>query len=409
VLRPSSWAVLAAGIAPILLATLLPDPGSGYALARICSDCSRRLGADIIVNVLLFIPLGAALRYAGLRPLLTVAAGLGLTAGIEVLQHVIPGRYPSIWDVAANVAGAWLGWYLLDVALGFSAVLPRSRALLVAAAAMPAAVLAATGLLLVPSFPPSAQRIVTMYDPAAAPEVRLLPSHPEWRSTRIGFAEQAEGRLFSALLVGERLQFRGLGRPDTAGGPVAGIYDADNRQVLLIGADRGDAVLRYRTRAHALHMDQPELRVEGVLRGLEVQLVEGEVFREGSGWCLRIGDVLTCGLAYTAADGWTIMMYPVGWSPAVRRALGLAWLLVLAAPAGMLGAVSLRRTVFVAATVLVGCGVVAQFLAYVTLQPSNCAALAAGLLTGGVTGRLLSSGRRSAPGRTGPRYAFPLR
>jgi glycopeptide antibiotics resistance protein len=70
--------------------------------------------SDILVNVVLFIPLGflfqLARRRSGWRSLL-LALGFGVlvSTAVEACQLFLPGRYSSLIDVATNGFGAWLG------------------------------------------------------------------------------------------------------------------------------------------------------------------------------------------------------------------------------------------------------------------------------------------------------------
>jgi VanZ family protein len=70
--------------------------------------------ADIFENLVLFVPLGllflAARRRTGWRPLLEAfCLGLLVSTVLEACQLSLPGRYPSVIDVAANGCGACLG------------------------------------------------------------------------------------------------------------------------------------------------------------------------------------------------------------------------------------------------------------------------------------------------------------
>jgi hypothetical protein len=62
---------------------------------------------DVIANILLFMPLGMAIWRCGQRRAL--AAGLLISLAVEVLQEFSFGRYPSVYDVACNGAGAGIG------------------------------------------------------------------------------------------------------------------------------------------------------------------------------------------------------------------------------------------------------------------------------------------------------------
>ena len=65
---------------------------------------------DLILNVILFAPLGLALGLAGARPRRAAVIGLIASAAIELAQlWWIPGRDSSLHDVATNTVGAWLG------------------------------------------------------------------------------------------------------------------------------------------------------------------------------------------------------------------------------------------------------------------------------------------------------------
>ena len=69
---------------------------------------------DMIANVLLFLPLGFLFRASaaserGRRPLTALALGLVASAAIEAVQLYLPGRFPSLVDVATNALGAWAG------------------------------------------------------------------------------------------------------------------------------------------------------------------------------------------------------------------------------------------------------------------------------------------------------------
>jgi len=92
-------------LAAILWLTLRPNPASLLAVPAQC--CAA---PDLVLNVLLFVPLGLGLALLGLRPRLAVAAGALLSATIELAQHWwVAGRFASLSDVAANVAGCFLG------------------------------------------------------------------------------------------------------------------------------------------------------------------------------------------------------------------------------------------------------------------------------------------------------------
>lgn len=95
----------AMGLALIAWATLRPQPAVLTVMPGACCSWS-----DAVLNILLFIPLGAGLLLYGLRPGAALLACAVVSGAIELAQHWwIAGRFASIADVWANVTGALLG------------------------------------------------------------------------------------------------------------------------------------------------------------------------------------------------------------------------------------------------------------------------------------------------------------
>ena len=65
---------------------------------------------DLLVNIVLYVPLGAALRRRGV--VFAVMVGAVLSTGVEIVQLFYPDRYTAATDVAANIAGVLIGWVL---------------------------------------------------------------------------------------------------------------------------------------------------------------------------------------------------------------------------------------------------------------------------------------------------------
>ena len=93
--------------------TLTPHPEQAPLAALTpwtCLVCGELGAADVVLNVLLFLPLGAALYRAGAGARGAVAAGAGLSLAIELLQAaVLAGRDGTLSDVVTNTAGAAAG------------------------------------------------------------------------------------------------------------------------------------------------------------------------------------------------------------------------------------------------------------------------------------------------------------
>jgi len=87
--------------------------------AATCLTCSPAWLADIISNIALFVPLGAALAWrqemGNARIARAVVLGAAASLAIETLQFygVGAGRIPALADVLSNTAGTWLGVVLV--------------------------------------------------------------------------------------------------------------------------------------------------------------------------------------------------------------------------------------------------------------------------------------------------------
>src|SRR5213594_957719 len=113
--RTANW-LLSLALVAILGATLFPIAGEEAGGWVVCLVCGDRSTAGVLLNVMLFVPLGAALA---LRPWPTdrcVLAAALLSASIEVAQLYIPGRDSSLGDVLSNTSGAIIGILLVRAA-----------------------------------------------------------------------------------------------------------------------------------------------------------------------------------------------------------------------------------------------------------------------------------------------------
>jgi VanZ family protein len=106
------WGGAALSVLGLLLIgffTLRPIPLS---LASAPAPCCS--ATDLVLNVLLFLPLGAGLTLLGLRPGPAFALGALASGTVELVQGGwVPGRFASLHDVASNAAGCLLGILLV--------------------------------------------------------------------------------------------------------------------------------------------------------------------------------------------------------------------------------------------------------------------------------------------------------
>lgn len=78
---------------------------------------TRRVAVDLAINVAVFIPLGWGVSHTLRRsrsgsPMSVVITAVAVTTFsiiVEIVQHSLPHRYSSLYDVIANGVGAILG------------------------------------------------------------------------------------------------------------------------------------------------------------------------------------------------------------------------------------------------------------------------------------------------------------
>jgi VanZ family protein len=120
------WLIAAALYAALLLPALLaPIPGlhahPRLYLREFHGSPASMLARDVLLNLIVFIPLGwllarAARRTSATAPAAVLIAGslaAAFSLGVETIQYFIATRYSSILDVLANTVGATLGALLV--------------------------------------------------------------------------------------------------------------------------------------------------------------------------------------------------------------------------------------------------------------------------------------------------------
>lgn len=378
----ASRAALVAIVVAVLSLTLWPLAARP---AFADDHISIRFGlADFLRNVLLFLPLGIAL---GVRR--TSFAGVALraallSAGIEAAQLFIPGRFANLADLASNTAGALLGAFLHRTSDAWLRPSPRAAdRLAFLAACGVAAVVAGTGILLGPSLPH------TTYYAGRTLELGHLERYTG-RVTKVTLGDEPlpdaklpdSERVRTLWLEGAPLRLELVGgRPAESLAPIFTIHDDRQREILLIGAERGDLVLRVRTRAQAVSLDRPGLRWVGALDDVrEGKSVAISARREGNGWCVTLGRKSICPLGFTVGSGWRLLWFPQALPGESARWLGVAWMVLLALPLGLW----LRPTALGAVSVAFGAAALrtAPLFGLLPTRPIELGAAAGGLLLG---------------------------
>ena len=257
--------LLACSLLLIALATLWPMPGE-LKIQGLCLICGGHGTADLLLNIMLFMPLGVALGLRGSSRGRVALLALVLSTTIELLQFYIPGRDPSVSDVLANTCGALLG----ALVVGSASIWLNPRLALASRLSRTTTILAtlmcvATGLLLTPVYPDSP------YFGLWTPDLgRLVQYQGRVLSATINDELIGNGPISAADRVREALRSPDgydltihavLGPRPEGLSPLFAIADEQRREILLLGLDGDELVLRVSTRADDARLDRPELRV----------------------------------------------------------------------------------------------------------------------------------------------------
>ena len=265
--------------------------------------------AELLQNLILFIPLGMSLGLARVPLLRAVAIGALLSFSVEFAQQWIPGRDPSVGDIICNTTSTAIGAGLIWLAPRWLTVSPqRSGWHALGAALLAVLVWFGTAAALRPTFPRPPYCVV------ARPDFSL------WGRYR---GEVLEANLAQGILyVKATFPKRPPGRPC----PLAAVLDArDNRATILAAAGR-DLTMRYQMPALALTLEQPDLRWENALaRIAPADTFTASTGRDAGHLCLAVNDEWRCNLGYTIGDGWKLIFYPEHWPGWLLAIINACW------------------------------------------------------------------------------------
>ncbi|HXJ82814.1 MAG TPA: VanZ family protein [Candidatus Methylomirabilis sp.] len=392
------WALVAlAGFAVVIRLTLVPtsDPDTGtFHWCVLCGDFGL---ADFIANVILFMPLAAGLSGAGLSWRKAVVSLLVLSTAIELTQLIIPGRESALGDIVANTLGAALAAALVRW-------LPARRRSGIGSAAAAGAVLgvvAFTGLALQLSLPRTAYygqwtADLGMYDwyrgRVLSAQIGGLPL-PSWRLDDSRIVRER-------LLAGIPLEVRAVAGPRTRQlAPVFSIFDERQQEVLVLGADRDDLVLRMHRRATDLKLREPDVRWRGALAGVspgDTVALGLQVSRRGL--CLFLNGRGRCGMAVTVGEAWRLVQDRPHYAAGAQLALDGLCMIIVGLPLGLLSPRRMSGYVGVAAAVA-GVALLAPALGLAHTPLFEFASLVAGIAGGALLADRGPSGRIAPPPR----------
>lgn len=407
-IRARTLAPVALAIGFIAFLTLTPQPPSEV-LPPYCIACGRFGTLDLVLNVALFLPLGAALYWLTGRWGPTLATGLAVTLLVEVLQlRVVPGRDASLGDLLANGAGTALGaWLAVRGPAWLAATGRAARSLCRRFAAVAVAVVGASAWLLVPARPSG---------PLAA---RLSPPRPEMERisgqvTRLelnGTALPAGWPVPPGLFLPHpadttrvRVGLGGALRPTRTRAHIASVANPGQQGFVL--AQRGDdAVFQVWVRASAVRLRAPLVALRGAFtvpdsaRPLVVDASSDRatvrLTRHVPGDSAFVVMPRSIGMAWTVLTPWDVAVDPRWW-PA-----NAAWLGALAFPAAFFAArarpaAGARRAPgpWLDLSIVPAAMVVAPWMARLApLAPAEWAGVVAGVAGAVALGRLTSDAR----------------
>lgn len=386
-------AFLVFAVLAILSLTLAPGEPYSTPGPFDCIVCGERGLADIILNIILFVPAGMlAARAFGARPAVVIGAAF-LSGLIEIAQVVVPGRDSAVGDVIFNTAGGLVG--LLLVATADAWLRPGARLRRIAAVVcglLVPGLVAMTGWLARPTFSDAAW--FSMQNPDLS---HLVQYTGEVLSGRVGpvtlpasgwLPAATRDSVHASLVAGDEIHVRVVaGEPPPGTVALLAIYDAGQREVLLLGPRFDDLLVRIRHVSDEVRIDRLDVRVRDALEGVTPgDTLDLRATRNEGEYCLSIGGWTTCGLGMNATLGWSMLYGPgnlKAWSAAV---VALGWAATLAALLGFYARDRFGTVVGVLGWLAAFIGVPAVDPYILATPPAGIAAAAFGFLAAAVIG-----------------------
>lgn len=222
----------------------------------------------MILNTLLFVPLGVGLALAGIRwnrALLTVCA---LSVMVETAQHFfVSGRDGSLSDVLTNTVGGALGFAVARSAAIWLRPAPRIAAILgFGWCAIWLTIQAISSLAFAPSIPDSSYYGEFAQDVGHGPVfrgrvLRASIDNVAITDTRLSDIDSVGRRLLGGGTTVVTVVPAGL-TTDIA--PILQVIDGEQREIVLLAQDERDLVFGVRTRAAILRLRPPLFAMAGV-------------------------------------------------------------------------------------------------------------------------------------------------
>lgn len=295
---------------------------------------------DGLLNILLFVPLGLSLCYAGQSPRGVLLTGFFSSSIIELLQLGIPGRESSVTDVITNTLGACLGMLLYSS--WRTLLLPRpaaARRLAVVAAVLWTAL--AAGIMWCFGPAPSDRPFYGQWSPE---DVYPATFRGSVSSARAGGLIIPAGRMANPTSLREQLRGDSntieiavfTGRPTYGLASIVSILDDRRREILLVGQRGTSLIFRTRMRANQLRLRNFGVALSNVFRDTG-KVVNIEARRSARIVDLRASDdrgIDRRVVPITPRLGWTLF---TPFSPildAASEMVSAGWLVLMLIPSG---------------------------------------------------------------------------
>ncbi len=388
----------AVALVVLVLAAVTLRPGGGGSGSTGCLICGERGLADFISNIILFAPLGAAIALRKGKYWHALAVGVLLSLTIEAAQwRLVAGRDSNLGDIVANTLGVMLGWTFVWTR-PFRSLGPGGALRAYGVAVVTVGVLLGALTLFSPAL--SRSLYYVHWTPAYESLERYHGTILTTRLEPMAWSEGPHARMepadsVSRLLGRVPLQIRFIaGPPPSSLAPLLSISDENQEEVVMIGVNGSDLIYRYRTRADDLRLDDANLRVPHVFRGLERgDTVEMATTFSTEGYCVAINDDTSCGRGFSVGHTWSLLLDP-DWSPRAYRAFGIFWLWVAFLPCGLL-TVPRRTLVVIAGGTALGLVAGPALLGFTPTPWYEIAGALLGLFVGHALGGRRSTARKS--------------
>lgn len=348
-LGTGEWLTIAA-VAAIAFATLRPTYSALPRHSPWCLVCGDSGVLDVLLNVILFIPLGAGLALSRVRVARALPVIVGITLTVEVLQYqFIPGRDGTLSDVLTNTLGGTLG-LALGPHLG-SCLRPTARlagALSAAWAALCVMLWVAMAFAFERSVPAGAYEIE--WAPTGKPKLDVFPGrvlslrvndHPLTRGDPPSDAMRAslaDSMHIEAVVV--------PGAPPRRTAAIA-LVSRDTDEVAMLGQRATNAVFGVRVRATDWRLKTPQIMLDDAMpaaRGAAdtassapIRVIGMRTARRFSIEVERDGVRRSWSLDISPTLGWVLFL-PFDYSLHLGYRIGsVLWIAALLAPVGYWG------------------------------------------------------------------------